>query len=96
MEYAMPPTALPWIEEPDFPRFQRLIAELRHMSFEEWADDHRRAAAYRVPRTGSTNIPVRPDEFEAWLKQTRQVAHMELLWTFAEEIAEQPGVRKAS
>jgi hypothetical protein len=92
----MPPSALPLIEETDYPRFQRVIAELRHMPFEEWAEDHRRAAAYRLPRNGSTNVPVLPDEFDLWLKQTKQVAHMELLWTYAEEKAARQGDRKAS
>jgi hypothetical protein len=31
---------------------------------------------------------VLPDEFEGWLKQNRLAAHLELLWAFAEEMAE--------
>jgi hypothetical protein len=91
----MPPSALPWIEETDYPRFQRVIAELQHTSYEEWAEDHRKAVAYRTPRNGSTDIPVSPDQFDLWLKQTQQAPHMELLWVYAEEKAAQLSVQEA-
>ena len=83
----MSPSALPWIEEADYPRFQRMIAELQKTTYEEWTDDHKRAVAYRHPRNGSTNVPMSPDEFSAWLKENNKAAHMELLWVFAEDKA---------
>lgn len=88
--YVMSPSPLPLIEEVDFPRFQRMIAELRNVTYEEWTDDHRRAIVYRVPRNGFKEVPVSPEEFDLWLKQTRNVAHLELLWAFAEEKAAGP------
>jgi hypothetical protein len=33
-------------------------------------------------------IPVSPDEFDFWLKETGQPCHLELLWAFAEAKAE--------
>jgi hypothetical protein len=83
----MSPSALPWIEEADYPRFQRMIAELQKTSFEEWTEDHEKAVAYRRSRNGSTNVPITPEEFDAWLKENNETAHMELLWVFAEDKA---------
>ena len=83
----MSPSALPWIKEADYPQFQRMIAELQKTTYEEWADDHKRAVAYRQPRNGSTDILISPDEFDAWLKANNNAAHMELLWVFAEDRA---------
>lgn len=80
----MPPSALPLISEADYPIFQRLIAELRHTSYEEWLGDHQKAIAYRQGRNGSTEIPVSPEAFVAWLKEHQEAAHLELLWAFAE------------
>ncbi len=77
-------SALPLLAESDYTRFQQLIAELRHMSYEEWADDHRKAVAYRIPRNGYTEVTILPTDFEQWLQQTKQEAHMELLWVYAE------------
>jgi hypothetical protein len=73
-----------------------LIAELRNVTYEEWADDHRKAVAYRTTRNGSRDVAISSDDFEAWLKQTRQVAHMELLWVFAEEKVAHQLSQKAS
>jgi hypothetical protein len=84
----MPPSALPLISQRDFPRFQQIIGELVQTPYEEWADDHAKAIAYRLSRNGYMEIPVLPEEFEAWLTQTNQAAHLELLWVFAEEKAE--------
>ena len=80
----MPASALPWFEETDYPRFQQMIPELRNDSYAEWIEEHKKAVAYRRPRNGSTDIPVSPDEFDRWLKETKQAAHLELLWVFAE------------
>lgn len=82
----MAPTALPQITEADFALFQRIIPELQNTSYDEWADEHRRAVAYRTPRNGSTDVPVSPHAFEEWLRSTQQPAHLELLWVYAEDI----------
>jgi hypothetical protein len=83
----MSPSPLPWIEEADYPRLQQMIPELQHDSYSEWIDEHRKAVAYRRPRNGSTDVPVSPAEFDGWLKDTKQVAHLELLWVYAEDKA---------
>ena len=80
----MSPSALPWFEEADYPRFQQMIPELKNDSYAEWVEEHRKAVAYRRPRNGSRDIPVSPHEFAAWLRETDQEAHLELLWVFAE------------
>ena len=84
----MSPSALPLISEQDYPRFQQIIQELRHTSYEEWHDDHLKSIAYRRPRNGFEEIPVSPAEFDGWLKEHRQAVHLELLWAFAEGKAE--------
>jgi hypothetical protein len=83
----MSPSALPLISERDYPAFQRMVPELRHTDYAEWSDDHGKAIAYRQSRNGSVEIPLSPEAFEGWLKEKRQVAHMELLWVFAEDKA---------
>ena len=83
----MPPSALPLISEQDYPRFQQIIQELRHTTYEEWHDDHMKSVAYRRPRNGFEEIPVSPAEFDTWLKEHRQLVHLELLWVFAESKA---------
>lgn len=80
----MIPSALPLVAKSDFPAFQQLIRELLAMSYDEWADDHRRAVAYRQSRNRSIDIPVRPDEFAEWLKNNDQIAHLEMLFAYAE------------
>jgi hypothetical protein len=67
--------------------FQRLIPELKNDTYSEWIDEHRKAVAYRRPRNGSIDVPVSPDEFDGWLKETKQAAHLELLWVYAEDKA---------
>ena len=84
----MSPSALPLISARDYPGFQQMIAELRQTEHEEWLDDHAKAIAYRHSRNGSVEIPVSPDEFDGWLKETGQPCHLELLWAFAEAKAE--------
>jgi hypothetical protein len=84
----MSPSALPLISEPDFPTFQQMIAELRQTEYKEWLEDHANAIAYRRSRNGSVEIPVSPDEFDGWLRETGQSCHLELLWAFAEAKAE--------
>ncbi len=84
----MPPSALPFISQRDYPRFQQIIGELVQTSYEEWADDHAKSVAYRRTRNGYMEVPILPYEFEGWLKQTSQASHLELLWVFAEENAE--------
>jgi hypothetical protein len=64
-----------------------MIHDLRHVSFEEWVDDHNKAVAYRKARNGSQEIRVSPAEFECWLRENKQSAHMELLWVYAEDKA---------
>jgi hypothetical protein len=76
----MSPSALPLISARDYPGFQQMIAELRQTEHEEWLDDHAKAIAYRRSRNGSVEIPVSPDEFDGWLKETGQPCHLELLW----------------
>jgi hypothetical protein len=83
----MSPSALPLIAEHDYPAFQRLIPELQQTTFAEWLDDHQKSIAYRRSRNGFAEIPVRADEFELWLKESKQLAHLELLWAFAEDKA---------
>jgi hypothetical protein len=83
----MSPSALPLISERDYPAFQRIIPELLNTTFGEWLDDHQRSIAYRQSRNGFAEIPVRADEFEGWLKDSKQLAHLELLWAFAEDKA---------
>jgi hypothetical protein len=61
-----------------------MIPELQNDSYSEWVDEHKKAVAYRRPRNGSTDIPVSPEEFDGWLKATKQAAHLELLWVYAE------------
>ncbi len=80
----MAPSALPFIGETAYPQFQRMIPELRDISYEEWTEDLRKAAAYRKPRNGSTEIPVSPDEFDEWLTTNKNTAHLELLWAYVE------------
>jgi hypothetical protein len=80
----MSPSILPLISERDYPAFQRMIPELRHTDYEEWADDHRKAIAYRQSRNGFVEIPFSPAEFDGWLHVKKEAAHMELLWAFAE------------
>jgi hypothetical protein len=83
----MPPSILPLISEGDYPAFQQKISDLVHITYEEWMDGHARAIAYRRVRNGSTEIPVCPREFDAWLINHEKTAQMELLWVFAEEKA---------
>jgi hypothetical protein len=33
-------------------------------------------------------VPVSPDEFNGWLKETEQACRLELLWAFADSKAE--------
>ncbi len=80
-------SVLPLIMASDYPAFQRMIHDLRHVSFEEWADDHKKAVAYRKARNGSQEIRVSAAEFEWWLQENKQSAHMELLWVCAEDKA---------
>ena len=80
----MSPSALPLISERDYPTFQQIIAELRQTEYEEWREDHAKSMAYRRSRNGSVEVPVSPDEFDGWLKETGQRSHLELLWAFAE------------
>ncbi len=84
----MPPSALPLISQRDYPKFQQIIGELAQTPYEEWAEDHAKSTAYRRARNGYMEVPLHPEEFEGWLKQTRQAGHLELLWVFAEEKAE--------
>ena len=84
----MSPSALPLISEHDYPAFQQMIAELRQTDYEEWREDHAKSIAYRRSRNGSVEVPVSPDEFDGWLKETGQPCHLELLWAFAEAKAE--------
>jgi hypothetical protein len=86
----MPASPLPLISATDYPGFQRLIPELQQMSYEEWAQDHDKAVAYRRTRNGSQDIPISPAEFEMWLKQHQLSAHLELLWACVEDRAKQP------
>ncbi len=83
----MVPSILPWIAAADYPAFQRMIHDLRSVSYEEWADDHTKAVAYRKTRNGSQEVRVSPAEFDWWLKENKQTAHMELLWVCAENKA---------
>jgi hypothetical protein len=80
-------SVLPLIMASDYLAFQRMIHDLHHKSYEEWADDHKKAVAYRKPRNGSQEIRISPAEFEWWLQENKQSAHMELLWVCAEDKA---------
>jgi hypothetical protein len=90
MEVLMSASALPLISEADYPGFQRLIPELEQVSYEEWAQDHEKAVAYRRTRNGSQEVAISPAEFDMWVKQNRLSAHLELLWACVEEKAKQP------
>ncbi len=83
----MPASALPWFEEADYTRLQQIIPELKHDSYPEWVEEHRKAVAYRRSRNGSTDIAISAEEFAEWLEVTRQKAHLELLWVYAEDKA---------
>jgi trehalose-6-phosphate synthase len=84
----MIPSPLPLISKQDYPRFQQMIRELLDTTYEEWCDDHARSVAYRRSRNGSSEVSISPDEFAACLKENQMVAHLELLWAFAEAKAE--------
>ena len=79
----MPPSILPLIAECDFSAFQQMIPEYRGLTFAEWRDDHLRVVAFKRWLNGSVEIPISPDEFDAWLKESKQVVRFELLWRFA-------------
>ena len=83
----MSQSILPLITATDYPAFQRMIPKLGLTSYDEWLDDHEKAIAYRRTRNGFLEIPVSPEAFDQWLKQNKQDPHMELLWTFAEDQA---------
>jgi hypothetical protein len=85
----MSPSALPLISERDYPKFQQIIGELRQTPYDEWMEDHAKSIAYRRARNGFTEICVSPDEFDFWLKENNKTSHLELLWAFAEDKAEQ-------
>jgi hypothetical protein len=85
-----PPSCLPLIRETDYPGFQRMINELMQVTYEEWQQDHAKAVSYRNSRNGSREIPITPSEFDAWLKKHRLDAHLELLWSCVEEMADAP------
>jgi hypothetical protein len=80
-------SVLPFVSERDYPRFQQIIPELAATSYEEWSDDHAKAVAYRRSRNGVREVPVLPDEFDIWLRNSKQSPHLELLWEFAESKA---------
>lgn len=89
----MTPSCLPLITESDYPAFQRMIRELMHVSYQEWRDDHLKAVAYRRSRNGSREIALSPEAFDSWLRENRQEAHLELLWSCVEDISENPPER---
>jgi hypothetical protein len=86
----MPQSALPLITELDYPEFQRIIQELRHVSYPEWSEEHDKAVAYRRTRNGSREIAISPEEFSSWLKEHQATAHLELLWVCVEDKAKRP------
>jgi hypothetical protein len=87
----MLPSVLPLISETDYPAFQRRIADLANITYEEWTDGHAKAIAYRRTRNGSIEIAVNPVEFDLWLVNQGKTPQMELLWVFAEEKAAEAG-----
>jgi hypothetical protein len=86
----MTPSCLPLISETDFPSFQRMIPELMHVSYQEWQQDHAKAVSYRKSRNGSREVAITPAEFGSWLKKNRLDAHLELLWSCVEDMADNP------
>jgi hypothetical protein len=84
----MTPSCLPLISETDYPGFQRMIKELMHVSYQEWRQDHLKAVSYRQSRNGSREVPITPAEFDSWLNKNRLDAHLELLWSCVEDMAE--------
>lgn len=84
----MTPSCLPLITESDYPAFQRMVTELMQVSYQEWRDNHLKAVAYRRSRNGSHEIALTPEAFNSWLKKNRVEAHLELLWSCVEDIAE--------
>ncbi len=86
----MGPSILPLIAEVDYAAFQRMIAELIAVSYQEWQDDHLKAIAYRRSRNGSREVAISPQEFEWWLRENRMAAHLELLWACVEDKAKRP------
>ncbi len=84
----MTPSCLPLISETDYPGFQRRIKELIHVSYQEWRQDHHKAVSYRQSRNGSREVAITPVEFDSWLKKNRLDAHLELLWSCVEDMAD--------
>jgi hypothetical protein len=87
-ENEMTPSCLPLISETDYSGFQRMIKELMHVSYREWQQDHHKAVSYRQSRNGSREVAITPAEFDSWLKKNRLDAHLELLWSCVEEMAD--------
>jgi hypothetical protein len=87
MSLGVPQSALPLLTESDYPGFQRLIPELRDISYQEWSEEHQKAVAYRRSRNGSREIAVSPEEFSRWLQDNAMTAHLELLWACIEDKA---------
>lgn len=84
----MTPSCLPLINEADYSSFQRMIEELMDVSYEEWQQDHHKAVSYRRSRNGSREVAITPAQFNSWLKKHRLDAHLELLWSCVEEMAD--------
>ncbi len=84
----MIPSCLPLISETDYSGFQRMIKELMHVSYREWQQDHHKAVSYRRSRNGSREVAITPAEFDSWLKKNRLDAHLELLWSCVEDMAD--------
>ena len=59
-----------------------------HVSYPEWQQDHHKAVSYRQSRNGSREVAITPSEFDSWLKENRLDAHLELLWSCVEDMAD--------
>jgi hypothetical protein len=81
----MYPSPLPLITEPEYPMFQRIIPELRNVSYEEWREDLEKAITYRRTRNGSLLVAASAEEFAQWLADNKTAAHLELLWACVDE-----------
>ncbi len=92
----MTPSCLPLINEADYSSFQRMIEELMDVSYEEWQQDHHKAVSYRRSRNGSREVAITPAQFNSWLKKHRLDAHLELLWSCVEEMADSPSNRASA
>jgi hypothetical protein len=84
----MTPSCLPLINETDYAGFQRMIKELMQVSYREWQQDHQKAVSYRQSRNGSREVAITPAEFASWLNDNRLDAHLELLWSCVEYMAD--------